>query len=185
MLGPKFLQQTTEKVKAIQERMKATQSRQKSYADKRRRPLEFEVGDHVFLRVTPTAGIERAIKSRKLTPRFVGPYQILRRIGAAAYEIALPPHLANLHNVFHVSLLRKYIADPSHVLELDDIQIREDLTINTGPVRILDSQVKKLRGEEIKTVKVLWNEITQEMTWEMEDRMRQSYPHLFPGKCNF
>jgi len=138
------LQQTSEKVKAIQERMRATQSRQKSYADKRRQPLEFEVGDHVFLRVTLTAGIGRAIKSRKLTPRFIGPYQILRRIDAAAYEIALPPHLVNLHNVFHVSQLRKYVANPSHVLESDDIQIRDDLTVNTRSVRILDSQVKKL-----------------------------------------
>jgi len=135
--------------------MKATQSRQKSYADKRRRPLEFEAGDHVFLRVTPMAGIGKAIKSRNLTPRFVGPYQILRRIGVVAYEIALPPHLANLHNVFHMSQLQKYIADPSHVLESDDIQIREDLTVNAGPVQILDSQVKKLRGKEIKTLKVL------------------------------
>jgi len=155
VLDPEFLQQTSEKVKSIQERMIATQSRQKSYADKRRRPLEFEAGDHVFLKFTLTAGIGRAIKSRKLTPRFVGPYQILRRIGVAAYEIARPSHLANLHNVFHVSQLRKYIADPSHVLESDDIQIREDLTVNTGPVQILDSQVKKLRGKEIKTVKVL------------------------------
>jgi len=185
VLGPEFLQQTSEKVKAIQEQMRATQSIQKSYADKRRRPLKFEVGDHVFLRVTPTAGIGRAIKSRKLTPRFVGPYQILRKIGAIAYEIALPPHLANLHNVFHVSQLRKYIADPSHVLESDDIQIREDLTINTGPVRILDCQVKKLQGKEIKTVKVLWDESTHEMTWEMEHRMRQSYPQLFSGKSYF
>jgi len=165
--------------------MRATHSRQKSYADKRRRPLEFEASDHVFFRVTPTVGIGRAIKSRKLTPRFVGPYQILRRIGVVAYEIALPLHLANLHNVFHVSQLRKYIADPSHVLESDDTQIREDLTINTGPVRILDSQVKKLRGKEIKTMKVIWDKITQEMTWEMEDQMRQSNPYLFPGKCNF
>ena len=110
--------------------------------------------------MTSTTGIGRAIKSRKLTPRFVGPYQILRRIGATAYEIALPPHLANLHNVFHVSQLRKYIADPSHVLESNDIQIREDLTVNTRPVRILDSQVKKLQGKEIRTVKVLWYETT-------------------------
>ena len=122
VLGPKFLQHTSEKVRAIQERMRTTQSRQKSYADKRRRPLEFEAGDHVFFKVTLTAGIWRAIKSRKLTPRFVGPYQILRRIGVVAYEIALPPpHLANLHNVFHVSQLRKYVADPSHILESNDI----------------------------------------------------------------
>ena len=103
VLGPEFLQQTTSKVKLIQDRMRATQSRQKSYADKRRQPLEFDEGDHVFLRVTPTTGIGRVLKSRKLTPRFIGPYQITRRIGAAAYEIALPPHLSNLHNVFHVS----------------------------------------------------------------------------------
>jgi len=125
VLGLEFLQQTTERVRVIQDRMRTTQSRQKSYADKRRRPLEFEAGDHVFLRVTPTAGIGRALKSRKLTPRFISPYQITRRIGPVAYEIALPPHLTNLHNVFHVSQLRKYVADPSHVLEQDDVQVRE------------------------------------------------------------
>jgi len=101
--------------------MRATQSRQKSYADKRRRPLEFDESDHVFLRVTPTMGVGRVLKSRKLTPRFIGPYQITRRISPAAYEIALPPHLTNLHNVFHVSQLRKYVASPDHVLEADDV----------------------------------------------------------------
>jgi len=83
--------------------MRATQSRQKSYADKRRMSLEFEAGDHVFLKVTLTTGIGRALKSRKLTSRFIVPYQITRRIGLAAYEIALSPHLENLHNVFHIS----------------------------------------------------------------------------------
>jgi len=126
--------------------------------------LEFEAGDHVFLCVTPTAGVGRVLKSRKLTPRFIGPYQITRRIGPVAYEITLPFHLANLHNVFHVSHLRKYISDPSHVLEADDIQVRENLTMEAGPVRILDSQIKQLRGKEIRTVKVLWDEATQEMT---------------------
>jgi len=101
--------------------MRATQSRQKFDADKRRRPLEFEAGDHVFLRVTPTTGIGRALNSRKFTPRFISPYHITRRIGPLAYKIALPAHLANLHNVFHVSQLRKYVADPTHVLEKDDV----------------------------------------------------------------
>jgi len=135
--------------------------------------------------VTPTTGIGRVLKSRKLTLRFIGPYQITRRIGAAAYEIALPPHLSNLHNVFHVSQLRKYIASPDHVLESDEVQVREDLTMPVGPVRILYTQVKQLRGKELKTVKVLWDEATQEMTWEMEDLMRKSYPHLFAGKFYF
>jgi len=139
----------------------------------------------VFLRVTPIVGIGREWKLRKVTPRFIGPYQITRRIGPVAYEIALPPHLANLHNVFHVSQLRKYVADPTHVLEQDDVQVREDLTMGAGPVRFLDSQVKQLKGKEIQTVKVLWDEATQEMTWEMEDLMRKSYPHLFPGMSYF
>ena len=144
VLRPEFLHRTTKKVKVIQDRMRAPQSRQKSYADKRRRPLKFEVGDPVFLRVTLTIGIGRALKSRKLTPRFIGSYQITRRIGSTAYTIALPPHLANLHNVFHVSQLRNYVVDPTHVLEDDDVQVREDVTIGVEPVRILDSQVKQL-----------------------------------------
>jgi len=185
VLGLEFLQETTSKVKLIQERMRVAQSRQKSYADKRRRPLEFEEGDHVFLRVTPTTGIRRVLRSRKLTPRFIGPYQITRRIGTTTYEIALPPHLANLHNVFHVSQLRKYIARPDHVLESDEVQVREDLTMLVRLVRILDTQVKQLRGKELKTVNVLWDETTQEMTWEMEDVMRRTYPHLFFCKSHF
>jgi len=110
--------------------------------------------------------------------------EINKKIGTAAYKIALPPHLANLHNVFNVSQLRKYMASPDHVLEADEVQVREDLTMLVGLVRILDAQVK-LRGKEIRTVKVLWDETTQEMTWEMEDLMRKSYPYLFPGKFYF
>ena len=101
--------------------------------------MEFEEGDHVFLWVTPTTGIGRVLKSMKLTPRFIGPYQITRRIGTTTYEIALPLHLANLHNVFHVSQLRKYIASPDHVLESYEVQVPEDLTMPVGPVRILDT----------------------------------------------
>ena len=183
VLGPELLQQTTEKVKVIQDRMCATQSRQKSYTDKRRRSFEFEEGDHVFLRVTPTTGIGRYWESsqvEEVDSQIHRAVQITRRIGPAAYEIALPPHLSNLHNVFHVSQLRKYIADPTHVLEEDDVQVCEDLTVGVGPVRILDSQVKQLRRKEIQTVKVLQDEATQKMTWEMEDLMRKFYPHLFP-----
>ncbi|BAT75915.1 hypothetical protein VIGAN_01385200, partial [Vigna angularis var. angularis] len=96
-----------------------------------------------------------------------------------AYEIALPPQLANLHNVFHVSQLRKYVSSPDHVLEVDDVQVREDLSLDAKPVRILDVQAKQLRGKDIRTVKVLWNEKTQEMTWELEEEMKNFYPHLF------
>ena len=105
VVGPKLLRQTTKKVNLIQERIKASQSRHKSYVDQRRRRLEFAAGDHVFLRITPTTSVGRAIRSRKLSPKFIGPYQILKRIGPVAYEIALPPQLSNLHSVFHVSQL--------------------------------------------------------------------------------
>ena len=121
VLGPNIVQQITEKVRLIQDRMRAAQSRQKSYHDRRRKELEFEVGDHVFLRVTLRTGVGRALKSRKLTPRFIGPFEILQRVGLVAYQVALSPSLSNLHSVFHVSQLRKYVHDPSHVVELGDV----------------------------------------------------------------
>jgi len=141
LVGPKLLEQTTKKVRMVRDRMQASQSRQKAYADRRKRPLEFVVEDHVFLRVTRTTGVGRALCTRKLSPKFLGPYQISRRIGPVAYEIALPPQLANLHPVFHVSQLRKYVFDPSHVIDADDVQIREDLTMEVPPVALEDSRV--------------------------------------------
>jgi len=182
MVGPELLRQTTEKVKLIQERMKASQSRQKSYADQRRRPLEFAVGDHIFLRITPTTGVGRAIRSRKLSPKFIGPYQILRRIGPVAYEIALPPQLSNLHSVFHVSQLRRYVADPSHVLEAEDLQIRGDLSVEVQPVSLGDIQTRQRRGKSISLIQVIWDKRTGDSTWELEEDVKKSYPHLFYGE---
>ncbi|CAL5200892.1 unnamed protein product [Lathyrus oleraceus] len=139
--------------------MRIAQNRQKSYHDKRRKSLEFQEGDHVFLRVTPITGVGRALKSKKLTPRFIGPYQILERIGEVAYRIALPPSLANLHEVFHVSQLRRYIPDPSHVVQVDDVRVRDNLTVETSPMRIEDRELKQLRGKEIALVKVVFQSI--------------------------
>ena len=173
IVGPEMVQQTTEKVKLIRERMRAAQSRQKSYADHGRRPLMFEEGEHVFLRVTPTTGVGRAIKSRKLTPKFIGPYQIIRRVGPVAYQIALPPSLSNIHDVFHVSQLRRYIPDPSHVIVPDEVQLKEDLSFEVPPIRIDDRRIKQLRGKEIPLVKVIWNPTTGDTTWEREDKMRE------------
>jgi len=151
----------------IQEKMKASQSRQKSYHDKRRKDIEFQVGDHVFLRVNPVTGVGRALKCRKLTPRFVGPFEIVERIGVVAYRIALPPSLSNLHDVFHVSQLRKYVYDDeSHVIQVDKLEVRDNLTVETWPVRIEDREVKRLRGKEIVLVKVIWVGPTSESaTW--------------------
>jgi len=122
LLEPEVVQETTKKVKMIQEKMKASQSRQKSYHDKRRKDIEFQVGDHVFLRVNPVTGVGRALKCRKLTPRFVEPFEIVEKVGVVAYRIELPPSFSNLHDVFHVSQLRKYVYDASHVIQVDDLE---------------------------------------------------------------
>ena len=134
------------------------------------------------MRVTPTTGVGRALKSRKLTPKFIGPFQILEHIGTVAYRIALPSNLSNLHSVFHVSQLRKYIPDPSHVIESDQIQIRENLTYDVLPLRISDRRTKQLRGKDVHLVKVVWSSHNgDDVTWELESKMRDSYPYLFPG----
>src|SRR6266487_3592322 len=183
VLGPEIVHETTEKIRMIREKMKASQSRQKSYHDKRRKDIEFQEGDHVFLRVTSTTGVGRALKSRKLTSKFIGPFQISERVGKLAYRIALPPSLANLHDVFHVSQLRKYVKDPSHVIQSDDIQVRDDLTVETIPLRIEGRETKKLRNKEIVSVKVIWGGPAGEnATWELESKMKSSYPDLFSGK---
>ncbi|XP_050901824.1 uncharacterized protein LOC127108405 [Lathyrus oleraceus] len=180
VLGPEIVRETTKTVKMIRDKMKISQSRQKSYHDKRRKDLEFQEGDHVFLRVTPTTGVGRALKAKKLTPRFIGPYQITSKVGKVAYRVALPPNLSNLHDVFHVSQLRKYIPDPSHVIQMDDFQVRDNLTVETMPLRIEGRETKSLRGKEIDWVKVVWiGAVGESTTWELENRMRDSYPELF------
>ena len=115
--GPDLIRDTSEKVSLIRQRLLTAQSRQKRYADQRRRPLEFEVGDHVFLKVMPKRGVVRFSKRGKLSPRFIRPFEILERVGIVAYRLALPPSMAGVHEVFHVSMLRKYTQDPAHVVD--------------------------------------------------------------------
>ena len=176
------MQETTEKVKMVQEKMRASQSRQKSYHGKRRKDIEFQVRDLVFLRVNLVTGVGCALKCRKLTPRFVGPFEIVKKVGVVAYRIPLPPSFLNLHDVFYVSQLRKYVYDASHVIQVDDLEVRDNLTVETWPVRIDDCEVKRLRGKEIVLVSVIWVGPTGESaTWESESRMKVSYPELFPS----
>ena len=154
LLGPELVQLTVEKIALIKERLKTTQSRQKSYVDNLRRDLEFEVGDHVFLKVSPMKSVIRFGKKGKLSPRFVGPFEILERVGTLAYKLALPPSLSKIHNVFHVSTLRKYVFDPSHIVKLEPIHISEDLTYEEVPIQIVDVMDKVLRRAVVKLVKV-------------------------------
>ncbi|XP_072071848.1 uncharacterized protein [Arachis hypogaea] len=157
LLGPEMIAETTEPINKIQSQMLVAQSHKKSYANQRWKPLEFEEGEHVFLKVTPTTGVGRAIKTKKLNLRYIGPFQILKRIGPVAYRIALPPHLLNLHDVFHVLQLRKYNPDVSHVLEPESGQIREGLTLPLILIRIDDTSIKRLRGKKVSLVKVAWS----------------------------
>ena len=129
---------TSEKIKLIRKRLQIAQSRQKSYYDNSRREVEFEVGDMKFLKVAPMKGVMRFGKKGKLSPRFVGPFEILKRIDKVAYELALLPTLVGVHNVFHVSMLRKYIPDPSHVLNYEPLKIVDNMTYEEVPIQILD-----------------------------------------------
>ncbi|XP_050229089.1 uncharacterized protein LOC126678226 [Mercurialis annua] len=154
--------------------------RQKSYADSKRKEIEFQVGDYVFLKVSPMKGVIRFGKRGKLSPRYVGPYEIIERIGAVAYKLDLPPDMSQVHPVFHISMLRKYIADPSHVIQPQTVEVNEELSYEEQPVEIVDTQLRKLRTKEIPMVKVMWrNHSVEECTWETEADMRRRYPYLF------
>ncbi|KAA0047631.1 pol protein [Cucumis melo var. makuwa] len=167
-------------IQKIRARMLTAQSRQKSYTDEQRKDLEFDVGDMVFLKVAPMKDVLRFKKKGKLSPRFVGSFEILERIGPVAYRLALPPAFSTVHDVFHVSMLRKYVADPTHVVDFEPLQINENLSYEERPVEILAREVKMLRNREIALVKVLWrNHGVGEATWEREDDMRAQYPELF------
>ncbi|XP_050935750.1 transposon Tf2-1 polyprotein isoform X1 [Cucumis melo] len=180
LVGPELVQSTNEAIQKIRSRMHTAQSRQKSYADVRRKDLEFEIGDKVFLKVAPMKGVLRFERRGKLSPRFVGPFEILERIGPVAYRLALPPSLSAVHDVFHVSMLRKYVPDPSHVVDYEPLEIDENLSYVEQPVEVLAREVKTLRNKQIPLVKVLWrNHRVEEATWEREDDMRSRYPELF------
>jgi hypothetical protein len=183
-MTPEMVQQTSESVRMIRDKIKMAQDRQQSYANKRRRPLEFkageEDGDMVFLKISPWKGVLRFGKQGKLTPRYIGPYRIVERIGKVAYRLALPPEMAKIHDVFHVSVLKKYVHDPLHVLEHPPVELREDLSYEEVPVAILDRSEKRMRNKVIPLVKVLWRSSRiEEETWETERDMKAKYPHLF------
>ena len=136
--GPEIVQETTDRVIQIKERLKAARDRQKSYADNRRKPLEFQVGDRVLLKVSPWKGVVRFGKRGKLNPRYVGPFKIIRRIGPVAYQLQLPEEMAGIHDVFHVCNLKKSLADESLVVPLEDIKVNEKLKFVEKPIQIED-----------------------------------------------
>ncbi|GJT83396.1 putative reverse transcriptase domain-containing protein [Tanacetum coccineum] len=180
LIGPELVQETTEKIFQIKERLITARSRQKSYADKRRKPLEFEVGDRVLLKVSPWKGVVRFGKKGKLAPRYVGPFEIIERVGPVAYRLKLPQELSCVHDTFHVSNLKKCLAEPDVQVPLDEIEIDENLRFVEEPIEIVERDVKKLKRRRIPLVKVRWNSRQgAEYTWEREDQFRKKYPNLF------
>ena len=172
--GLDLIRDTSEKVGMIRKRLLPTHSRQKSYADVRRRPLEFKACDHVFLKVMLKRGVIRFGKRGKLSPRYIGPFEVLKRVGTVAYRLALPLSLSSVHEVFHVSMLRKYTPNLTHIVDWGEFVVDADGTFDEGPVLIIDSREQVLRGKTVRLVKVLWQHRGfEEVTWEREDTVRR------------
>ncbi|WVZ70711.1 hypothetical protein U9M48_019354 [Paspalum notatum var. saurae] len=167
--GPDLVTQAEEQVKFIHDNLKRAQCRQKSYSDKRRRPLVFEKDDHVYLRVSPMKGVHRFRVKGKLGPRYVGPFKIIEQCGPVAYRLELQPHLATVHDVFHVLQLKKCLRVPEEVVDTSQIQIQPDLTYEEKPIKILD-QMQRSTRRTITFYKVQWsNHSEEEATWEQEE----------------
>ncbi|GKA59605.1 reverse transcriptase domain-containing protein [Tanacetum coccineum] len=180
ILGPELIQETTEKIIQIKQRMQAARDRQKSYADLKRKPMEFQVGDKVMLKVSPWKGVVRFGKRGKLNPRYVGPFKVLEKVGEVAYKLELPEELSRVHNTFHVSNLKKCHADEPLAVPLDGLNLDDKLHFVEEPVEIVGREVKRLKRSQIPLVKVRWNSKRgPEFTWEREDQFKKKYPHLF------
>ncbi|KAI3821432.1 hypothetical protein L1987_09000 [Smallanthus sonchifolius] len=180
LTGPELVFETSEKNVQIRNRMAAARDRQKGYADKRRKPFEFQISDMVLLKVSPWKGVIRFGKRGKLNPRYVGPFKIMMRIGPVAYQLDLPERLSGVRNVFHVSNLKKCLADESLAVPLEELHVDEQLRFVEEPVEIRDREVKTLKHSKIPIVRVRWNSKRgQEFTWERKDQMMRKYPNLF------
>ncbi|GKE20725.1 hypothetical protein Tco_1432237 [Tanacetum coccineum] len=180
LTGPDLVQETTEKIIQIKQRMQAARDRQKSYADLKRKLMEFQVRDKVMLKVSPWKGVVRFGKRGKLNPRYVGPFKVLEKVRDVAYKLELPEELSRVHNTFHVSNMKKCYADEPLAVPLDELHFEDKLQFVEEPVEIMDREVKRLKRSHILIVKVRWNSMRgPEFTWEREDQFRDKCPHLF------
>ncbi|GJV12992.1 putative reverse transcriptase domain-containing protein [Tanacetum coccineum] len=184
LTGPDLIQETTEKIIQIKQRIQAARDRQKSYADLKRKPMEFQVGDKVMLKVSPWKGVVRFGKRGKLNPRYVGPFKVLERIGSVAYKLELPQELSRVHNTFHVSNLKKCYSDEPLAVPLEGLHVDDKLQFVEEPVEIMEREIKRLKRSRIPLVKVRWNSRRgPEFTWEREDSFKKKYPHLFTNQA--
>ncbi|GJR29374.1 hypothetical protein Tco_1105606 [Tanacetum coccineum] len=180
LTGPELVQETTERIIQIKQRIQTSRDRQKSYTDLKRKPMEFQVRDKVMLKISPRKGVVCFGKRGKLNPRYVGPFKVLKKVGAIAYKLELPQELSRVHNTFHVSNLKKCYSDDPLVVPLEGLQVDDKLHFVEEPVEIMDREVKQLRQSRVLIIKVRWNSRRgPEFTWEREDQFRKKYPHLF------
>ncbi|GJV37785.1 putative reverse transcriptase domain-containing protein [Tanacetum coccineum] len=157
LTGLEIIHETTKKIVQIQQRLQAARDRQRSYANVRRKPLEFQVGDHVMLKVSPRKGVIRFEKRGKLNPWYIIPFKILKRVGPVAYTLELPKELSNVHSTFYVFNLKKCLSDESLVITMKKLRIDDKLNFVEEPIEIMDRKVKQLRQSCIPIVKVRWN----------------------------
>jgi hypothetical protein len=177
IFGPDIVVEAEAMVRRIQENLKVTKLHQESYANKRRRPLQFEAGDHVYLKVSPMKGVKRFGVIGKLSPRYIGPFPIQEKCGKVAYKLELPPSLAGLHDIFHVSQLKKCLKAPVDVILPEVAPLDRDLTYPEHPIKILDQKSRVTRRKTIKFYKIQWsNHTEEEATWEGEDFLRFWHP---------
>jgi hypothetical protein len=181
IFGPDLVLEAEEKVKVIKKNLEAAQARQNSYQDKRRKPLKFEVGDHVYLKVSPTKGVQRFGIKGKLAPRYIGPYEITETCGPVAYQLKLPPQMSVVHDVFHVSQLRKCVRLPTEVLPEPELEIKPDLSYQEHPVKVLDQKEISTRARSIIMYKIQGSHHSvEEATWENEDFLHSRFPDFLP-----
>ncbi|XP_022042400.1 uncharacterized protein LOC110945069 [Helianthus annuus] len=160
--------------------LKVAADRQKNYADNRRKPLEFQVGDRVMWKVSPWKGVVRFGKRGKLSPRYLGPFEVVSRVGPVAYRLKLAKELSGFHDVFHVSNLKKCLFDETLIIPPGEVQVDDKLRFIEELVEVQDRKTQ-LRRSKIELVKVRWNSKRgPEFTWKRQDQMQQKYPHIFP-----
>ncbi|WVZ52813.1 hypothetical protein U9M48_003835 [Paspalum notatum var. saurae] len=180
VFGPDLIRDAEQQIKMVHENLRVAQSRQKSYADVRRRDLTFKVDDFVYLKVSPMRGIRRFNMKGKLALRYIGPFKIVERKGEVAYKLELPSNLSGIHNVFHVSQLKKCLRVPEEQAPLEGLDVQEDLTYTEHPVKILETSERVTRNRRVKMCRVQWKHHTEdEATWEREEELRATYPGLF------
>jgi hypothetical protein len=181
---PDMVKEMEEKVQRIIHNLKEAQARQKSYADKRHQPLHFQAEDYVYLKVSPMKGVSRFGVKGKLAPRYIGLCPILGRCGRVAYRLQLPKTLSAVHNVFHVSQLKKCLRVQDRTIDIMDVTLEPDLTYSEHPIRILDQKDRVTRRRVLKIYKIQWNQYTEdEATWETQDFLEKNFPG-FLASCN-